>query len=178
MPDHVPARGHSGVLKLWFIGYRVTMWESKVHNNEVRGNVLRTVARKEKIIRIVRGDTIAKCSETGQDAVNNSYKCGVVLRPHDSDKILSIDSFRNAFFDVRSAFGKRAMIASRAVLEFHHRVSQTCHQYRAHHSLLRDSHQVLRAQVVPQCLEQLLVTWIRILTRSCKRVYGRRKGEC
>ena len=31
---------------------------------------------------------------------------------------MSIDSFKNAFFGVRLALGKRAMIASRAVLEF------------------------------------------------------------
>lgn len=49
--------------------------------------------------------------------VSNSYKC-MQVSLHDSDKILSIDSFRNAFFDARSALGKRAMIASRTVLEF------------------------------------------------------------
>jgi hypothetical protein len=48
--------------------------------------------------------------------VSNSYKCKKA-RLHDSDKILSIDSFKYAFFGVRSALGKRAMIASRAVLE-------------------------------------------------------------
>jgi hypothetical protein len=49
--------------------------------------------------------------------VSNSYKCRKA-RLHDSDKILSIDSFKNAFFGVRSALGKRTMIASRVVLEF------------------------------------------------------------
>lgn len=63
-------------------------------------------------MRVVRQDKIA---------VNSSYKCWEgKSSPHDSDKILSIDSFKNAFFDVRSAFGKRAMIASRAVLKFTH----------------------------------------------------------
>ena len=49
--------------------------------------------------------------------VSNSYKCRKASL-HDSDKILSIDSFKNGFFDVRSALGKRAMMASRTVLEF------------------------------------------------------------
>ena len=49
--------------------------------------------------------------------VSNSYICSKASL-HDSDKILSIDSFKNAFLDVRSALGKRAMIASRAVLKF------------------------------------------------------------
>jgi len=34
---------------------------------------------------------------------------------YDSDRILSIDSFKNALRDARSALGKRAIIASRVV---------------------------------------------------------------
>jgi hypothetical protein len=73
--------------------------------------------------------------------------------PHDSDRILSIDSFKNAFFGVRSALGKRAVIASRAVLEFTSIKATVWISGGLDHLLLCDGHQVLCAQVVPQRLK-------------------------
>jgi hypothetical protein len=41
----------------------------------------------------------------------------VMFLAYDCDRILSIDSFKKSFRDVKSALGNLAMIASRAVLQ-------------------------------------------------------------
>ena len=113
---------------------------------------------------------------TTSPKVQGNSKC-MRINVYDCERMLSMDSFKNAFRDDRSALGNRAWIASRAVLG-KHRIS-TWEEVKPHHkySLLRDRHQILRAQVVLQRIHQILVRRIRIHARPSERIDRRRHRE-
>lgn len=82
-------------------------------------------------------------------------------RVYDSDKILSIDWFKKSFRDVISALGNLTAIASRAVLK-HDNVRKHSDESNIENVLLRNSHQILRAQVIAQSIEEVFLCGIRV----------------
>ena len=87
-----------------------------------------------------------------------------------------MESLRNCFRVDKSALGNRACIASRAVLETafvsarHTTGIQGC-------LLLRNSHEILSAQVIAKSSEQIVITRIGIIARSSEGADRRRHRE-
>lgn len=100
---------------------------------------------------------------------------------YDSERILSMDWFKKSFLDERSALGKREAIASLAVLKKKKnkliRIAPLPYKNTSH-SLFRNTHQILCAQIIPQSLEQFLVCRIIIHTRRREWIHTRSKREC